>query len=135
MVGPRRVGPGPQVPDQAPLPARVFGQVGRRSCAPSSPTFPMKVMVVLTQQSWAGSLGLWWTGPEVPSVGLVSGGIGRAWAQHMGCEAEGEGVGLMALSTRAAGLALALSSPGRGPGHSISGPHGLWALPDAVWGL
>lgn len=53
----------------------------------------------------------------------------------MGCEVEGEGVGLTAPSPRAAGLALALSSPGRGPGHSISGPHGRWALAGAVWGL
>lgn len=66
---------------------------------------------------------------------LVSGGIGRACAQFMGYEVEGEGAGLTAPSPRAAGLALALSSPGRGPGYSISGPHGLWALAGAVWGL
>lgn len=53
---------GPRVLDQDPLPTRVFGQVGERVLRPP---FPMQVMAVLTQQSWAGSLGLCWAGPEL----------------------------------------------------------------------
>lgn len=66
-MGPLTVGPAPHVLDQAPFPTGAFAKWVEGPACP--PPFPMQVMAVLTQESWVGSLGLWWTGPEVPSVG------------------------------------------------------------------
>lgn len=66
------MGPAPRPLARAP-PLCVFSQVRGGSCIPAS--LPVQVTDGLAQPGWAGSLGRWWAGPEVPSW-LAS---GRAW--------------------------------------------------------